>query len=403
MAGYQYDAVEAASGKTRSGVIEADSPKLARAKLRDQGLIGLDVQVLGGEAQAAGFALGRGLPIVQLALFTRQFAVLLEAGLTIEQALNALIEQTEHLALRRILAAIRGDILAGQTLARALDAHRGAFPDLYRTLIDAGEQTGKLGQVLLRLADYLEARHALRQKIGLALIYPAIISAVALLVVFGLLTYVVPQVIAVFQDSKQTLPLLTRALIALSDGLKSYGLYGFGVLAVAGYAARKILQLPLWRNRLDTSLLRLPLFGKLVRGMNTARFASTLAILVGSGVPLLRALSAGAGVISNQPMRLAVEDAARKVREGGSLSRAIAQSKVFPPLFVHLIASGEASGKLEHMLDRAATQQTQELETRAAVMTGLFEPLLILVMGVIVLLIVLAILLPIFEMNQLVH
>ncbi len=403
MAGYQYQAVEADSGKAHNGVIEADSAKLARAKLREQGLIALEVQALGGEGNASGLRLTRGLPTVQLSLFTRQFAVLLEAGLTIEQALSALIEQTEHPALRRILGAVRADILAGQTLARALEAHGHAFPDLYRTLIAAGEQTGKLGQVLLRLADYLEARQALRQKIGLALIYPAIITLVALLVVFGLLTYVVPQVITVFQDRHQTLPLLTRALIALSDAAQSYGLAVFLLLALGGFVVTRLLRLSAWQMRFDAALLRLPLLGKLVRGMNTARFASTLAILVGSGVPLLRALSAGAGVVSNLPMRLAVEDAARKVREGGSLSRAIAQSKAFPPLFTHLISSGEASGKLEQMLQRAASQQTQELETRAAVLTGLFEPLLILVMGGVVLLIVLAILLPIFEMNQLVH
>jgi general secretion pathway protein F len=403
MAGYQYEAVEIESGRAKSGVIEADSAKLARSKLRELGLIGLEISALSGDNTTNKFRFARSLPAVQLSLFTRQFAVLLEAGLTIEQSLNALIEQAEAPAMRQILAAIRGDILAGQPLARALENHKGAFPEIYRTLIAAGEQTGKLGQVLLRLADYLEARHALRQKIGLALIYPAIISLVAVIVVLALLTYVVPQVVNVFHDTKQVLPFLTRALLWTSDTLKTYGIYGAMILAGGGYALQKLLQIPAYRIRFDAWTLRLPLIGKLIRGMNTARFASTMAILVGSGVPLLHALSAGAGVVSNLPMRSAVEEAARKVREGGSLSRAIQQSKAFPPLFVHLIASGEASGKLEHMLDRAATQQTQELETRAAVITGLFEPLLILVMGVVVLLIVLAILLPIFEMNQLVH
>ena len=404
MAGFKYEAVDAATGGDRKGVIEADTPRQARAWLRENGMVALALEPL-AEAAAAPQARRfgrRGLSAVQLGQVTRQFAVLLEAGLTIEHALNALIEQAESEGERDVLAAVRSDILAGHALARALEKHPDSFPEIYRTMVSAGEQSGRLNEVLLRLADYLEARRALRQKIGLALIYPAIISVVALLVVLALLAFVVPQVVAVFRDTHQMLPLLTRALLASSDALRVYGVYLLGLAALAFLGFRRALRYPDFRFRLHHALLRLPLLGRLLRAVNTARLASTLAILVGSGVPLLTALRAGAGVVGSLPMRRALEEAAQRVAEGGSLSRALAREKIFPPLFVHLVASGEASGRLQQMFERAAAQQTQELEGRAAVLTGVLEPALILAMGGMVLLIVLAILLPVFEMNQLV-
>lgn len=404
MAGFKYEAVDAATGRNRKGVLEADTPRQARAWLRENGMVALALEPLAEDAAAPRTKRfrRRGLSANQLNLVTRQFAVLLEAGLTIEHSLNALIEQVESENERDVLAAVRSDILAGHTLARALEKHPDTFPEIYRTMVSAGEQSGHLNEVLLRLADYLEARRALRQKIGLALIYPAIISVVAFLVMLALLTFVVPQVVSVFRDTHQTLPLLTRALLASSGALRAYGIYllALAVLAVLGF--RRALRRPDFRFRFQRALLRLPLLGRLLRAVNTARLASTLAILVGSGVPLLTALRAGAGVVGNLPMRRALEEAAQKVAEGGSLSRALEREKIFPPLFIHLIASGEASGRLQQMFERAAAQQTQELEGRAAVLTGILEPALILAMGGMVLLIVLAILLPVFEMNQLV-
>lgn len=404
MAGFKYEAVDAVTGHSRKGVLEADTPRQARAWLRENGMLALALEPLAEDAAAPRTRRSRrrGLSANQLNLVTRQFAVLLEAGLTIEHSLNALIEQVESEGERDILAAVRSDILAGHTLARALERHPDTFPEIYRTMVSAGEHSGHLNEVLLRLADYLEARRALRQKIGLALIYPAIISVVAFLVVLALLTFVVPQVVSVFRDTHQTLPLLTRALLASSGALRAYGIYllVLAVLAVLGF--RRALRRPDFRFRFQRALLRLPLLGRLLRAVNTARLASTLAILVGSGVPLLTALRAGAGVVGSLPMRRALEEAAQKVAEGGSLSRALEREKIFPPLFIHLIASGEASGRLQQMFERAAAQQTQELEGRAAVLTGVLEPALILAMGGMVLLIVLAILLPVFEMNQLV-
>lgn len=407
MAGFKYEAVVAASGGVRKGVLEADTLRQARARLREQGMIAVAVTPLAADAEAAPVArrlfARHALPAGQLSLLTRQFSVLLDAGLTVEQSLDALIEQEESERLRNVLAGVRSQVLAGQALAGAMEKHAQAFPEIYRTLVGAGEQSGRLSEVLRRLADYLEARHALKQKVGLALIYPALVTAVALAVVLGLLTYVVPQVVAVFRESGQTLPWLTRALMATSDTLRAYGIYLLALLGAGAFVLRRLARRPAWRLRFDGWLLRLPLLGRLIRGVDTARLASTLAILVGGGVPLLRALHAGAGVVGNLPMKYAVENAARLVREGGSLSRSLQRGKVFPPLFTHLIASGEASGRLEQMLERAAVQQTQELETRAAILSGVLEPALILAMGGAVLIIVLAILLPIFEMNQLVR
>lgn len=403
MAGYKYEAIDNATGRTRKGVLEADTPRQVRAWLRDNGMVALDVEPLAQDASHQAKRIGRrGLPAAQLSLVTRQFSVLLEAGLTIEHALNALIEQAETERQRNVLAAVRSDILAGQTLARAMGKYPETFPEIYRTMVSAGEHSGRLNEVLSRLADYLEASRALRQKIGLALIYPAIISAVALIVVLALLTYVVPQVVVVFRDTHQTLPWLTRAMLASSGALRDYGTYLFALALIAVFGFRRALIYPRIRYQFHLWTLRLPLAGRLLRTVNTARLASTLAILVGSGVPLLAAIRAGGGVVSNLPMRQALEATAQKVAEGGSLSRSLEHGGIFPRLFTCLIASGEASGQLQQMFERAASQQTQELETRAAALTGILEPVLILMMGGLVLAIVLAILMPVFEMNQLI-
>jgi general secretion pathway protein F len=405
MSGYRYEAI-AADGRVQRGVLESDSPRQARARLREQGMLPVEVEPLAPkEAESTrSFALRRRrLSAGALALVTRQLATLLAAGLTVEQALSAVIEQTEKESERQLLAAVRGDVLAGQALARALGRHPAAFPEVYLTLVDAGERSGRLADVLARLADYTEEREQLRGKVGLAFIYPALVTIVAITVVTGLLVYVVPQVVQVFKNTNQALPLLTRALIGLSDFLRSYGIFLLLALVLAAFGARTALGMPKWRERWHHQMLRMPVVGPLYRGLNTARLAATLAILVGSRVPLLTALRAAAGVVSNIPMRKALQEAASRVQEGAGLARSLAVSKVFPPLMVHMIASGEASGRLAEMLERTATQQSRELERRVAAFVGLLEPLLILVMGGVVLIIVLAILLPIFELNQIVR
>lgn len=404
MAAFRYEAYDAA-GHLQKGVLEADTARQLRAKLREQGLLVAAVEALTEAAVTGGgsFTWRRRLSGAQLSLITRQFATLLAAGLPVEQTLNALIEQADTDYQRHVLAGVRGEVLAGHPLARALQKYPRVFPELYVTLVAAGEQSGKLGEVMERLADYTESHQALRQKVGLAFVYPAIVTLVAGAVVLGLLAYVVPQVVSVFANTNQTLPWLTRALIGLSDFLRASWWLWLIAIVVAAWAARRALTHPGPRLRFHRLLLRLPLVGTMVRGVNSAQLASTLGILVGSGVPLLTALQAGAGVVGNLPMRQAVEEAARRVREGGSLSRALAAAKLFPPMLVHMIASGEASGRLVHMLERAAEQQSREMENRVMGLTSLLEPLLIVVMGGVVLVIVLAILLPIFEMNQLVR
>ena len=406
MAAFRYEALDN-TGSISHGVVEADALRQARARVREMGLMVVTVHAVTQETLDAGegqrWRLRSGISSAQLSMLTRQLATLLDAGLTLEQAFTALIEQSENETVRQVLAGVRAELLAGHTLAQALGHYESVFPDIYRALVKAGEASGELSHVMLRLADYTESRQALRQKVGLAFVYPAIVTLVALLVVTGLLVYVVPQVVSVFQQSHQTLPLLTRLLIGLSSLLQASWFYLLGALAGAGFAVHALLRREGIRYQWHLRLLRLPIIGRLVRGINTARMASTLAILAGSGVPLLVSLQAATGVVSNLPMRRALEEASKKVREGVGLSRALAVSGLFPPILVHLIASGEASGRLDAMLERAATQQEQEIGNYTSVLTSLLEPLLILVMGAVVLTIVLAILMPIIEMNQLVR
>ncbi len=393
-------------GKLQKGVQEADTPRQLRALLRERGLVVADISAISHgllPSRADWLVWKRGLNDMQLSMITRQFATLLSAGMPVEQTLNALIDQVDSERERNVLAGVRSEILAGQPLARAMRRFPNDFSELYVTLIGAGEQSGRLGEVMERLADYIESRQIFRQKVITALLYPMIVTVVAAMVVFGLLVYVVPQVVQVFQDTKQTLPLLTQALIWLSALLKSGGAIMLAAALLAFWQAKRLLRNPARRERLHRWLLRLPLLGRLIRGINSAQFSSTLGILVGSGVPLLTALHAGAGVIGNLPMRKAVEQAANKVREGAGLARSLGAARLFPPLLVHMIAVGEASGRLAQMLERAASQQSREIEGRIIRITGLLEPLLILVMGGVVLLIVLAVLLPIFEMNQMVR
>jgi general secretion pathway protein F len=402
VAGYKYHAIDT-DGRVSQGVLEEDSPRQARQSLRERGLIPLEVELVETHAIAAP-RLGRGrVSALQLALLTRQLSTLVSAGLTVEESLDTLIEQSDHAYIKQVLAGARGEVLAGQTLARAFAAFPNVFPDLYVTLVSAGERSGQLGRVLERLADYTEQRQALRQQVGLAFIYPAIVSAVAIIIVTFLLAYVVPQVVDVFRHAQQALPLLTRVLIAVSGFVRTTLIFWLIGIALGIWAARIALKRPAISLRFHGVLLRVPIVGRLIRDLNTARLANTLAILTGSGVPLLTALSAGSGVLTSLPLKRALDEAERMVREGMPLSRAIAASGLYPPLLTHLIASGEASGRLDAMLERAAAHQTRELARQVATLTALLEPALILIMGGLVLVIVLGTLMPIFEMNQLIH
>jgi general secretion pathway protein F len=298
---------------------------------------------------------------------------------------------------------VRARVVEGHSLAAGLGAFPAAFPELYRATVSAGEQSGHLEAVLERLADYTEARQEMNQRILSALLYPVILTVVAILILAGLLAYVVPQVVGVFEGMNQSLPLPTLVLIAVSDAIRDWGLVALIVIVVLLVAWMRLLRRESVRNRYHAALLRLPLIGRLTRSLNTARFARTLSILAASGVPIVEALKIAGQVVPNRPMRRAVEQAALRVREGASIKGALERTGLFPPMTLHLIASGEASGRLEEMLERAATQQERETSTTISTALTLFEPLMLLVMGLVVLLIVLAILLPILNINQLIN
>jgi general secretion pathway protein F len=400
--GFRYQAYNV-EGKLHRGVLEADSARQARSLLREQGLTPHRVEVIAANDSEGGSRFRNvSLSGAEITSLTRSLASLLEAGLTVEQAFNALIEQAEEERSRQVLAAIRGEVVAGNTIAKALGSFPQVFPELYRTLVAAGEASGQLALVLSKLADYLEQRQQLRSRLGVALIYPAVVFAVSLGVVAALLIYVVPQVVQVYQHAKETLPLLTRALIAFSAFLKLTWVLWLALIVAASVALRFALKRPAMRLRIHLFLMRMPIVGKVLRNVDSARLAATLSILVGSRVPILQALDAGGGVMLLVPMRDALATAARGVREGMTLSRALGATASFPPVMVHLIAGGEASGRLDEALDRAARQQSSDIATRLAAAVAVFEPAMILAMGVLVLIIVLAILLPIFNLNQLV-
>ncbi|TFW06577.1 type II secretion system protein GspF [Oxalobacteraceae bacterium OM1] len=406
MPAFRYEAVDP-GGATRKGVVNADSARAARSDLRSQGLVPIVVDAITAQVDELGQArrrsFGDKLSTVELALFTRQLASLLEASLPLEQAFSALLEQAERPYVRDLVASIRSEVMGGSSLSDALARHPRDFTDIYRALVTSGEQIGQLARVLSRLADYIERRNALVQKVRLAFMYPAIVTVVAFAIVIFLLTYVVPQIVSVFANTKQKLPLLTVIMLAISDFVRSYG-WIVAIVLIAGFIAwRSALKNPDIKYRWHSWLLTAPLYGKFERSLNTSRFASTLAITTGSGVPILRALQTSRDTLSNTAMRDQVEDATNSVREGVSLARALSAHKHFPPMLIHMIRAGEVTGELPAMLERASAAQEQDLERRAMTIAGLLEPALILVMGVVVLLIVLAVLMPIIEINQLVR
>jgi len=403
MASFHFEASNAA-GRIEQGLIEADSARAARTSLRARGLVPLAVAAVaaGRGSRSAPFR-RRRFSESELALGTRQLSSLLAAKLPLATALAATIDGTEHAAVREVLSGVRSEVVAGHRLADALAQFPLEFPEVYRATVAAGEETGDLAQVMERLADYIEERQALRGKIIAAFVYPAVVTVVALAIVVFLMTYVVPQVVEVFRQSRQVLPWPTRALLATSETLRAGGLWIVLGVVVAGVALRRWLARPGPKAAWDTLALRLPVFGRMVRAVNTARFAATLAILTAAGVPLLRALEAARATLANVVLAKAVADAISAVREGSTRARALGAAKVFPPILVHLAASGEATGELAPMLERAAKNLAREVERRALLLTTLLDPLLILTMGAVVIGIVLAVLMPIIEINQLVR
>ncbi|MFZ6719659.1 type II secretion system inner membrane protein GspF [Undibacterium sp. Ji49W] len=406
MPAFRYEAVDK-TGLTSKGVLNADSARSARSELRGQGLVPVIVESIDHQLDASGkrkrALFGDRLSTVENALFTRQLSSLLEAGLPLEQSLSALLEQSERSYVRDLVGSIRSEVMAGSALSDALKQHPDDFADIYCALVASGEQIGHLSRVLSRLADYIERRNALLQKVRLAFTYPAIVTVVAFAIVIFLLTYVVPQIVSVFANTKQKLPFLTLMMLAISDFVRAYGWLAALLLVAAFFLWRMALRNPEFKMRWHRWLLTAPLYGKFERSLNTARFASTLAITTGSGVPILRALQTSRETLSNVAMRAQVEDATASVREGVGLARALSAHKHFPPMLIHMIRAGEVTGELPAMLERASNTQEQDLERRAMTMAGLLEPVLILTMGIVVLLIVLAVLMPIIEINQLVR
>jgi len=408
---YSFEALTA-EGQTRKGVIEADSARSARGMLRGQAMVPLNVEAVGaegGQVPGKGAILGgtdrfkrRVFNATGLGIWTRQLAGLVSSGLPLERALTSLSDEAESEPQRHLVATLRAEVNGGSTFAKALAQHPHEFSAIYGAVIGAGEQSGNLGLVLERLADDLEEQQALKAKLIGAALYPAIVSLVAIVIVLFLVTYVVPQVATVFAGSKRALPLLTVLMIGMSDFVRSYGWLMLIAIVLMAIGARLALANAIFRERFDAAWLTLPILGKLARSYNTARFASTLAMLAAAGVPILKALAAAAETLSNRAMRADALDALVLVREGAPLASALSQKKRFPALLSMFARLGEQTGQLPLMLQRAARQLSAEVARRAMQLATLLEPLLIVAMGVVVMLIVLAVLLPIIQLNQLV-
>ena len=407
MPAYAFEALSA-DGQLRRGTVEADSAKAARTQLRAQALVPLKVEPVASGAQGDGAGSSAGLfrrrvfNASALSVWTRQLASLVASGLPLERALASLSTEAERETERNLVADLRAEVNSGSTFAKALGRHPGEFSGIFVAVVGAGEQSGSLGTVLEHLANDLEDQQALNAKLLGAALYPAIVSLVALCIVIFLVTYVVPQVANVFAGSKRALPMLTVLMLGVSGFVRSYGWLLLLLLGAGVVGLRLALRAPALRYQFDAAWLGIPVVGKLSRSFNTARFASTLAMLSGAGVPILKALQAAADTLSNQAMRQDAHDALVAVREGAPLASALAQKKRFPALLSMFARLGEQTGQLPLMLQRAATQLSTEVQRRAMGLATLLEPLLIVAMGLIVMLIVLAVLLPIIEMNQLV-
>ncbi|HEY2808391.1 MAG TPA: type II secretion system inner membrane protein GspF [Steroidobacteraceae bacterium] len=404
MGAFEYIALEA-SGRERTGILEGDTPRHIRQLLREQQLLPVSVTEVGQKeaTRQKAFSFARKVSASDLALFTRQLATLVRAGLPLEEALSAVSQQTEKPRVQSIVVGVRAKVMEGHTLADGFAEFPRIFPEIYRATVSAGEQAGHLDNVLERLADYTESREQIRQNVLAAMLYPIVLTIMCFAIVAGLLVFVVPKVVSVFESSKAKLPLITRALIGTSDFLRVYGIYLVIAAIIGIWAFRRWQKDPAAKRRFQLFQLRVPVLGKLLRGFNTARFTRTFSILSGSAVPVLEALRISGEVVTNLPMRDAVNEASARVREGAPIGRSLAVSRLFPPMTIHLISSGESSGQLEQMLERAAISQERELDALLAAMMGLLGPALIVLMGLFVMGIVFAMLLPIFEMNNLIH
>jgi general secretion pathway protein F len=406
MGAFEYTAVDPGGHESR-GILEGDTARHVRQLLRERQLLPVSVNAVSEQEKShkRGFSLSlaRRVSATHLALFTRQLATLVKAGLPLEESLLAVSQQTEKERVQSIVLGVRSKVMEGHTLADGFADFPRVFPEIYRSTVSAGEQAGHLDTVLERLADYTENREEMRQKVLGAMLYPIALSVMCVLIVAGLMVYVVPKVTNVFTASHAQLPLPTRLLISFSDFLRLRGIYVLIIAIVGLIVLARWLAKPGPKRRFHFLQLRIPLIGKLVRGFNTARFTRTLSILTGATVPVLDALRISGEVVTNLPMRDAVAEASLRVREGASIGRSLAISKLFPPMTIHLIQSGESSGELEAMLERAAISQERELDGLLTAIIGLLGPGLIVLMGLFVMGIVFAMLLPIFEMNKLIH
>ena len=404
MGAFEYTAIDQ-NGRDKKGVIEGDSARLVRQQLREQQLMPLtvaEVNQKNSNNKNLGFNLNKNINTTELALMTRQLATLSRSGIPLDEATATVARQSLKPKIKKLLLGVRAKIVEGHALADGLRDYPHVFSEMYCAIVAAGEQSGHLDVVLERLADYTEQRQQLQQRLKVALIYPVILTVMSILVVSGLLTYVVPEVVKVFSDTGQQLPFLTVALIAVSDFMQEWFIYLLLVLIVLFLFFKRLVRQPVFKKYYHQFLLKIPVVGNLVLGSNSAQFSRTLSILAASGVPILDAMNIAVKVMDNLPMREAVENASQQVSEGSSLSSTLEKSGYFNPMLINLIASGEATGQLEQMLDRAAMNQERELETTIAMLMGLLEPLLIVAMGGVVLIIVLAILLPVLDLNQLV-
>lgn len=405
MAAYEYKALDA-RGKQKKGVIEGDNPRQVRQRLKEQGLMPVEVaetknkseQSRSGEAGV----FQRGISVNELSLLTRQLATLVQAAMPLEECLRAVAEQSEKPRIRTMMTAIRARVVEGYTLADSLGDYPHVFDELFRSMVAAGEKSGHLDAVLNRLADYAENRQQLRSKLQQAMIYPSVLTVIAVAVVSYLLATVVPKIVDQFVEMGQTLPKPTQVLLAMSDFVQGWGVIVLiGCLVTAGLV-RLLLKKPEVRLAWDRKLLRMPVLGKISRGINTSRFARTLSICTSSAIPLLEGMQVATEVMSNHFIRQQVAQASERVREGASLRKSLEQTKLFPPMMLHMIASGEQSGELEQMLTRAADNQDRDFESTVNIALALFTPAVVVVMAGMVLFIVMATLMPILEMNNMV-
>jgi len=403
---FEYTALDA-GGREQSGILEGDTPRHIRQMLRERQLLPVAVnevaQKESSRQKSTSFSFSRGVSASDLSLFTRQLATLVRAGLPLEESLLAVSQQTERPRIQSIVMGVRARVMEGHTLANGFTEFPRVFPEIYRSTVSAGEQAGHLDDVLERLADYTESREGMRQKVMAAMLYPIVLSVMCFVIVCGLMTFVVPKVVAVFEASKGKLPWITQLLIATSDFMRADGIWLIVGVGLIAFLFNRWLRNPNARRKWHRMQLRMPIVGKMSRGFNTARFTRTFSILSAASVPVLEALRISGEVVTNLPMQDAVADAAARVREGAAIGRSLSTSKLFPPMTIHLISSGESSGTLDNMLERAAIAQERELDGLLDAMVGLLGPMLIVTMGAFVMGIVFAMLLPIFEMNQLIH